>query len=92
MTVVTSTTPYISKDTCSNPLSSFCTSILILTLINERNTDCIIRYLEINLHTCNKNVDCLNLMSSFSPARGTLMYKLKCAREDESWEKGVVHV
>ena len=71
MTVATSTTPYISNDRCSNPLSSFCTSILILTLINQRNTDCIIRYLEIKLLTCNKNVDCLNLSFSFLPGRGT---------------------
>ena len=56
MTVVTNTMPCISKDTCSNPLSNFCTSTSILTIINQRNTDCIIRYLEIKLHTCEKKL------------------------------------
>ena len=77
MTVVTSTTPCISKDTCSNPLSNFCSSTLILTMINQRNTDCIILYLEIKLHTCNKNFVWLNLVFffqvfGFSLGRGTL--------------------
>ena len=65
MTVVTSTTPCISKDTCSNPLINFCSSTLILTMINQRNTDCIILYLEIKLHTCNKNFVWLNLVIFF---------------------------
>lgn len=70
MTVVTSTTQYISKDTCSNPLSNFCSSTLILTMINQRNTDCIILYLEIKLHSCNKNEFCLNLIVYFLPWNG----------------------
>lgn len=70
MTVVTSTTLCISKDSCSNPLSNFCTSTSILTLINQTNTDCIIRYLEIKPHTCNTCLNLMWLMFSFSPGEG----------------------
>ena len=76
MTVVTSTTPCISKDTCSNPLSNFCSSTLILTMINQTNTGCNFRYLEIKLHTCNKNVVWLNLFLFWFLAKEGVIFQL----------------
>lgn len=77
MTVVTSTTPCISKDMSSNPPNNFCTNTSILTMVNRRNTDCIILYLEIKLLTCKKKRSLLESGFLF-PARGkgTLLYKL----------------